>query len=220
MFRDTPKRAPPAPRAITADMRHDTIPVGQFIRLFGAIWAGVGFTLAIAAALLALAVGNQSPLLGAAIGGAFGLAGTLLHLLGRFQRARALRVFRDGVEAEAQVVSVSRDYRARMNGRNPWRLVYEFMVGGRAVKGVATWWTPEPPVAPPGTRLIILHDADNPSRSVLWTRLDTREGAADSASSARIRIDASADSPPPEDASDETDAPDASEDRTAAAPRR
>lgn len=52
-------------------------------------------------------------------------AESLLWLVGRWQRAAAESLFRDGVEVSGVVKEVFRDVRVRMNGRNPWRVVCE-----------------------------------------------------------------------------------------------
>jgi len=175
-FREPAGEAPPAPRQVSPDMRRDAAEHGRFLRLFGGIWAGVGGVLAILFLLLAVLAMRELSF-GALIGGAFALCGSLLWLLGHRQRAAAESLFRDGVEASGVVREVFRDSRVRMNGRHPWRVVYEIEgPDGRPSKGTATFWDDEAPHATAGQRVIALHDPQNPSRSVLWTRLAGADG--------------------------------------------
>jgi Protein of unknown function (DUF3592) len=192
VFRDLPKRAPPAPRAVTPDMVLDTDPAGRFLRRFGAIWAGVGFGIALPAAALAGILGTMAPLLGTTIGGVFGIAGSLLLAYGWWRRARAIRVFRDGVEAEGEIVSVGVNTHVRMNRKHPWRIVYRFMAGGRPVEGVATSWAAERPEVAAGNQVIVLHDAKHPGRSVIWNRVEPIEPVSEAVPTVRLRVEAGA----------------------------
>lgn len=157
-------------------MRRDAGEHGRFLRLFGGIWAGVGSGLAICFLLLSLGV-QPSMAIGALLGGAFALSGSLLWLLGRRQREAAESVFRDGVEASGVVVDVFRDLRVRMNGRHPWRVVYELDgPDGRPSRGTATFWDDARPHASVGQRVTALYHPHKPSRTVLWTRLAGADG--------------------------------------------
>lgn len=157
-------------------MRRDASEHGRFLRLFGAIWAGVAGGVALLNLLLSV-VGTPAMSLGALLGGAFALCGSLLWLVGRWQQAAAESLFRDGVEVSGVVKEVFRDVRVRMNGRNPWRVVYEIEgPDGRPSRGTATFWDDEAPHATAGQRVIALCDRQKPSRSVLWTRLAGADG--------------------------------------------
>lgn len=168
LFRSAPRVAPDPPRGLTADMRADASVHGRFLRLFGAIWALVGLLPMLAFA--AAAALSAAPWWVVAPGAVFAVAGALLWGLGRWRRARALRLFREGHEASGEVVEVFLDRRVRMNRQHPWRVVYAFTSAEGAARGTATCWGERPRVEV-GDRVTVLHAPDDPSRSVLWTRL-------------------------------------------------
>lgn len=194
MFRELPPRAPETPRAITPDIEADTKHVGRMLRIFGTIWTAIdgGFTLV--TAIVAIATGATQVLLATALC-AFGtLVGVALLLAGRKRRTDAIAVFRDGVEVEAEVVSVVHDKSVRVNGKSPWRIAYRYDVAGRTHRGSHASWTDEKPQVAPGAKVIALHDASRPSRSVLWTRI------LPTADAPRIRVDADTSVPEEDDA--------------------
>jgi hypothetical protein len=185
-FRTLPATAPPAPRVLSADMRADAAVFGRFLRLFGGIWAFIGWSLAFLFSLLAIELPHLG--WGSVLAGAFGVAGLLLWMIGRAQRALAERVFRDGAEVSGEVVRVFRDHAVRMNGKNPFRVVYTFMAEGKPRSGTATFWDDEPPRVEVGERVTILHAPSSPSRSVLWTRIE--RGSAPAVTTPLLRVDA------------------------------
>jgi hypothetical protein len=169
MFREKPKRLPDPPRALTSDIEQDTQSLGRMFRIFGLVWGSIGvaglFVLAVLAAVQpAVSSALVFPALSAMAGGA-------LLFVAWWKRARARRIFRDGIEAEGEVVSVGYDYRVRVNGKNPWRVIYRFQVGGRSYEGSYSCWTDAPPTVKPGDPVVILHDEGSPSANVLWTRV-------------------------------------------------
>ena len=171
-FRSSSGEVPAPPRAITPDMERDAARQGRFLRLFGGIWAGVGW--ALAGLFLVLSVVTTPGFwMGGLLGAVFGCAGIVLFSLGFRQQRSAREVFRSGIEAQAEVVEVFLDRRLRVNRRHPWRVVYELRAqDGAAARGSALFWSPHPPNARPGQRVIALHDRADPSRSVLWSRLE------------------------------------------------
>lgn len=142
MFRELPPRAPPAPRTITPDVEEDTKLVGRMFRIFGTLWASIGAGVALFAALAA-AMG--AGWLAAAIGAATCLVGLTLLFVGRKLRADAVATFRDGVEVEAEVVSVGIDRRVRVNGKSPWCVAYRYRVNGETHEGAYASWSDERP---------------------------------------------------------------------------
>jgi hypothetical protein len=88
--------------------------------------------------------------------------GAVLYLLSRWQRARVLEVYRDGLEARGEVVSVDKD-------PGGWRVAYRFSGQGWTQKGLGTLWKGEEPALEPGARVLVLYRQDDPARNVLWT---------------------------------------------------
>ena len=68
-------------------------------------------------------------------------------------------------------MAVAIDHRVRVNQRSPWRVTYRFEVNGKPYEGTYACWTDAKPEVEPGARVLVLHDAKRPSRSVLWTRV-------------------------------------------------
>ncbi len=140
---------------------------GRFLRLFGAIWAGVGSGLAIVFGIVASSIGSAF-FMHAAFGGAFAIVGSLLYGIGRLQRAGALDVFRNGTEAAGEVISLGVDRRIRVNNRSPFRVGYSYRdPSGRRIESSVTSW--DAPQVLVGERVIVLVDPKRPTRSVMWT---------------------------------------------------
>lgn len=164
-FRAAGGEVPPAPRALSPDMRADANAPGRMLRILGAIWAvlGGGATISLAA------LGAPLP----ALAGVVGVLGVALGLLGLglALRRRAEALYRTGLEARGAVTRVEQDFRQRINGRYPWRVRYTYETPAGPQEGVVTSWTEAPPDAAPGQRLVVLYDPAAPGRSVVWTRL-------------------------------------------------
>jgi len=171
-FRSIPDTAPLAPRELTPDIRSDSSVHGRFLRVFGGIWTTVGLALALFFSFLALALELRTYSMGAGLVSGFGFVGGMLWLIGYWQRASALRTYRDGIEARGTVTRIYQDRRARLNGQSPWRVSYEYEADGRSMQGEATFWDVAQPHASIGDRIAVLHAPKRPERSVLWTRLD------------------------------------------------
>jgi hypothetical protein len=140
-------------------------------RLFGTIWALIGAAVALVSAAVAITL-NAAPVWNAtAIGAVTCVIALGLLLIGRKLRSEAVEVYRSGVEVDAEIVAVAIDHRVRVNQKSPWRVTYRFDVNGEAYEGAYACWTDAKPEIEPGARVLVLHDAKRPSRSVLWTRV-------------------------------------------------
>lgn len=178
-YRVAPTVTEPAPRTVSESARRDLASHGRFLRLFGAIWGGVGFGLAVLFALLGATI-VAGMTLGAGIGAVFGVAGAVLWTIGWWQRAIATRAYRDGIEVRGEVVDVFLDHRVRVNRQHPWRVVFRFQVDGKTKEDTATYWDLLPPRIDKGDPVVVLH---TPARSVLWTQFERGDGAP-----ARVRV--------------------------------
>lgn len=189
MFRELPSRTPQGPRQITPDMEADAAHAGRFLRIFGALWAGIWCTVAfLLGGIFSFAEIPAGGLVGSA-GLAMGAVGALLHALGAWQRRRTLELFRIGEEARGKVLSVELDTSQRINRRHPWRVRYRFESNGRAHEGKATFWTPDRPDVEVGARVVVLFAPGRPSRSLLWTRVTPGDEAVP-----KVRIGAASES--------------------------
>lgn len=187
MFRTAGTEAPPAPREVSDETVRSLRRYGAFLRLFGGIWAGVSLLLAFIFGMLASA--THLPATGLSLVGLSLFAGVVLYAIGWRQKARAIAVFRDGVEASAETLSVERNYKVRMNGQHPWRVRYRFQANGESYEAATHYWTIRAPTTKPGSRIVVLHDPKGPERSVIWSSLDPTEEPNDRRVAARARAE-------------------------------
>lgn len=99
---------------------------------------------------------------------AFGL-GMLGYSIGT--RAKRRRLYRDGEVAMATVEGVGYNRRMRVNGRNPYELVWTFDVAGHRYHERRSTFSEEAMTFTPGDRMWVLYDPDDPEDSVEWPPL-------------------------------------------------
>ncbi len=182
-FRQAGSDVPAAPREISGDMRADAGERGRFLRLFGAISLGVGGLLAVLFTILAIAAGL--PPLGGFLGLAWVVAGLTLYLLGARAARRALRVYAHGAAASGEIVEVRKNLALRMNGKNPWEVIYRFQASSAEITGKARFWDDLMPEGRRGDRVSVVYDLDNPKNNALWTRVRGMGSPTMAASSGR-----------------------------------
>jgi hypothetical protein len=129
---------PLAPRSISPQYARrllftDSWSIAAFVFcLFGVIFSpvGAGLTLGVVTAF----VGRPFLLLGLAFLGAGGVV-----LLWRYRVAQKIvSVLREGEATRGQIVEVQENYYARINGRYPWVIRYQFQANGRSYEGKIT----------------------------------------------------------------------------------
>ena len=97
--------------------------------LLGGIFSlvGAGLTIAILTAFVGI------PFLFLGLG--FLAAGAWIFLM-RYQDAQQIvRVLREGEAARGRIVEIHEDLSVRVNGRNPWKIQYQFQAGGQSFDG-------------------------------------------------------------------------------------
>jgi hypothetical protein len=91
---------------------------------------GVGLTLGIITAF----VGIPFLIIGLVL---LGIGGS--EFVRRYQNARkVVTVLREGETTLGQIVEIQEDYSVRVNGRNPWRIRYQFQVDGQDYEGTVS----------------------------------------------------------------------------------
>lgn len=162
--------APPPPRELTpALLREASLSGGVLLRsgVYGSIVSG-----SFLVASIFLQAATRAPVMWfvAACLGVMFLATTLIAFAGARRSARARAVYRDGVAVLGEVSSVTDNTDA---AEYHWEIRYFYVPSGgtEKVRGFTRWPRVTPPNTRPGSEIVVLHDAQHPSESVIWTRL-------------------------------------------------
>ena len=148
--------------------------VALVLTIVGAAFVLTGAVMAIVASVTQVAearVAVPSPLWGAGvtilgIGAAILLAGLGLGTRRVAAVRERARLQRHGVVTDGTILEVSQDYRVRVNRRHPWRVRYEYRVGGEAYEGSESVWD-KPAAYEPGAKVAVVYDAADRRRSAL-----------------------------------------------------
>ena len=152
-------------------MARDADHAGRFMRLFGAIFGGVGLGVALFLGVLFSFAQPAAALPAAGFGSIFALCGALAWYVGARARQQALVLFRSGAETNATVTSVALDRMVRVNRRHPYRVDYTFEVEGRPRAGFVRLWVDEEPQVSVGENVSVVYDERHPSRNLLLSRV-------------------------------------------------
>ncbi len=159
---------PPAPRPIAQNyawrlMFTDGWSIGALVFLIlGVVFLPLGLILTLA--IVTAFVGIPFAILG--IG--FLVAGGILGWR-RYQEMQAVvDVLRVGEAALGQITSVEQNYHVEVNGRNPWKIKYQYPYAGQTYSGeVSTLNTPGA-VLQAGKPAYVLYLPGNPARNSLY----------------------------------------------------
>lgn len=162
------QRPPPAPREIP---RGTTGMAGGFVLIL----VGGAFV-AIASIFIVVGIGL---LLAGEAGGVFMTLFPMIHfsvgagLLTWALRGKAKRrdVIANGRAALARVEETGIDRSTKINGRSPYRMVYEFDVDQRTYSGKRSTMNKRITTHRVGDRIWVLYDPDDPERNVEWPPL-------------------------------------------------
>ena len=101
----------------------------------------------------------------------FVVGGLLFLRYGLVRASRTLRAFRDGVAVKGRIVSVDTDTSQTINGKNPWKLTYDFPVADQRIKGTQTSFDSSVTLMKHGQPIWVLHLVTDPSQSTLYPPL-------------------------------------------------
>ena len=154
---------PPPPR----EMPSGADAKGVFAFLFGGIFTGV--------ALLFIIVGVVI-LLSGALFGLFFIFFPMIHLgIGLVALRSAVRSRNEnqvlgeaGVATVAEVESIDRNRKVRINGRHPYLLEYRFVLDGLTHVGDYSTMNRAVTSHEPGDQIWILYEPDDPSNNIIW----------------------------------------------------
>lgn len=168
IYEPAERRPPPAPRDVEVRLRD--VPGGLVLLIIGSIFAGVAAVLIIVGFIL-LVAGQKAglflalfPLLHLAIG-----VGLLVHVFKR--RAARSVVYRNGTAAVARVDGVGYNRKLRINGRNPYELVWSFEVDGHRYHDKQSSFDDHIMRFEPGDPIWIVYDPADPEDSAAWPPL-------------------------------------------------
>lgn len=130
--------------------------------LIGGIFFVVGALLTIG--IVTAFVGIPFALLGAAF-----LAGGGYVLYWRYNEAlRTAQILKLGQATVGEITDVAQNYSVQINGRNPWRIAYQFNYNGQQFQKSLTTLTPPGPRLQAGRKICVLHLPDTPEYSTLY----------------------------------------------------
>jgi hypothetical protein len=140
------------------------------VSIFGIIWAGLGTIFLLVALFISGRDGVPKvlPLIFGIIGGVESLIGWILIFVRISKTRQTLALLHSGTMTQGKVTAIERDYRVRINGRNPVYLRYEF----RAVEDGETHEGRSPNLPlnleqkwSAGSTINVVYDSQNLSRS-------------------------------------------------------
>lgn len=161
-------RPPEAPRDVTLRLRD--MPGGTVLLMVGGIFTAVAVPIVVSG-LVVLASGTS--------GGAFITLFPLIHLtigvaLVRYvflRRRKAQDIYRHGTVSMATVDGVGYNRSLRVNGRNPYELVWSLEVQGHRYSDKKSSFDERVMTFAPGDRMWVIYDPNDPEESVEWPPL-------------------------------------------------
>jgi len=104
----------------------------------------------------------------AVVPGLFDFAGVCLFIAGRKRAVGILRAFRRGATSEGKISEVSLDTTQSVNGRHPWKLVYQFPVGEELHEGSFVSFDSVVGSRSSGQPVWVLYVPSDPTQSTLY----------------------------------------------------
>lgn len=161
-------RPPPAPREV---------PPGTSGVAGGVVFLAVG-GIFVAIASLFIVIGIGLILSGERSGWFFAgfpmihfTIGSVLLFVALRGRSERRRVVRDGEIALGRIHRTGRNHRVRINGRNPYKMEYEFEVDGTTFRGDHSSMNEAMTAHRLHDRIWVLYDPEDPSKNVEWPPL-------------------------------------------------
>ncbi len=163
-----PIRPPEAPRNVPNShiwklMSTSVGPIlGGIFGVMGLIFTilGVMMTITIVAAMVGI------PFL--LIGVVFLGVGAPLFFVSLSRARTTLKVIRQGQEVLGQIVRVEQNFQVSINGRHPWKLTYQFEVGGKKYQGVNQTLSIPDLSQRPGQSVYVLYNPENPTENSIY----------------------------------------------------
>ena len=155
---------PIAPRILPPGFESRTKWSGNVASLVGLVFFLVGSLLTTVMVITGNVLISLFPML-------FVVGGLLFLRYGLVRASRTLRAFRDGVAVKGRIVSVDTDTSQTINGKNPWKLTYDFPVADERIKGTQTSFDSSVTLMKHGQPIWVLHLVTDPSQSTLYPPL-------------------------------------------------
>ncbi len=163
-----PVMPPPAPRPIASNyawklLLSDGWAISALVFLIlGFVFTllGIILTVAIITAFVGIPFAGLGILF---LGGGIGVA------IWRYKEKQAVvDILRVGEATTGQITSVEENYNVRVNGRNPWRISYQFALGGQTYGGELSTLNTPGAALQPGKQTCILYLPQSPARNTLY----------------------------------------------------
>ena len=103
--------------------------------------------------------------------GLFMLIGAPMWYFGWKKAERKLLALERGLPAQARLLEVWRDTSLKINGRSPWRVVYEYEIAGKLREGWAHAWEPAHGRRESGECFWVVYLPDDHAVSAPWPPL-------------------------------------------------
>ncbi len=161
-------RPAPAPRDVEVRLRDQT--GGTVLLMVGGIFASIASIFIVVGLGMLLAGESEGlffalfPMIHFAVG-----AGLLVFMFR--SRAKRRRIYRDGEVAMATIEGVGYNRKVRVNGSNPYELVWTFDLDGHRYHDKRSTFNEQAMTFVPGDRMWVLYDPADPEESVEWPQL-------------------------------------------------
>lgn len=96
----------------------------------------------------------------------FALIGAPMLYIGWTRAQGKLRALAFGQSSPGRIVDIDRDHSVTINNQHPWKIVYSYNAGGRALEGWVHAW--QRPAFVPDDPIWVVWGPDDPTRSCLW----------------------------------------------------
>ena len=167
---DDPGPSPPLPpRQLPKGYKQRILIKNSPLNIVGAIFILVGLPFAIIFPLVSIFSSEWLFfIIGCGLGGLFVVVGGGMLFFGIRQGFSKIHPYELGQATIGEITDIYRDYSISVNGRNPWRIVYQFETSRAPYEGNVMTWQNAARTHAIGSRVHVLYMQDNPDQNVLY----------------------------------------------------
>ncbi len=159
---------PPPPRPISKNYFWRLLIVDAW-GIVGLVFGLLGFIFTFLGVVLTIAIVTAFVGIPFTLFGILFLVGGGAALYHSYEKAqKTVQVLREGEAVDGQIVSLEQNFNVRINGRNPWVIVYQFRVNGQAYQGRITTLNTPGAGLQPGRNVSVLYLQNIPAHNALY----------------------------------------------------
>jgi len=167
---DDPGPSPPLPpRQLPKGYKQRVFLKNSPLSLIGGIFFIVGLPFTIIFPLVSFFTQEWLFLImGCGLGGLFVALGAGMLLFGIRSGLNKIRPYELGQATVGEIIDIHRDYSMMVNGRNPWRIYYQFETSTTPYEGSVLTWQNAERTHKVGNRVYVLYMLENPDQNALY----------------------------------------------------